>query len=79
MFHLFIATPEEVIFDGKGTDLIVPGSAGYFEVLTNHAPLISTLIPGRLEFLDETGNKTTRQVTGGLVQVDHNEVAVLLD
>lgn len=79
MYHLFIATPEAVIYDDRAKDLTAPGSVGYFEVLSNHAPLISTLIPGKLEFKDNNDQKQSYIVTGGLVEVDHNHVSVLVD
>ncbi len=79
MYHLFIASPEAVLYDGQAKDLLAPGAAGYFEVLPNHAALISTLQKGRFEFTDEHDQKHTYTLTGGILEVDHNKVSVLAD
>lgn len=79
MYHLFIASPESVIYNGQAKDLIAPGSAGYFEVLSNHAALITTLQQGKFEFTDEHNNKHTYTLPGGILEVDHNKVSVLAD
>jgi len=79
MFHLFIATPEAVLFDTFVSSLKVPGAEGYFEVLKNHAALISSLIPGRIEATDEKGEKWIWAGSDGFIEIFHNEVSVLLD
>lgn len=79
IYHLFIATPEEVIYDGKAKDLKAPGGDGYFEVLSNHAPMISTLKEGKFEYTDANDQKFYFKISGGILEVDHNKVSVLLD
>ena len=79
IFNLFIATPEEVIFDGQAKDLKAPGGSGYFEVLSHHAPMISTLVSGKFEFTSADDQVCHYKISGGILEVDHNQVSVLLD
>lgn len=79
MFHLFLATPENVIFHDKANYLKAPGSEGYFEILPNHAPIISILKQGRVEFIDKEHKKWALEISGGLLEVHHNEVSLLAD
>lgn len=79
MFTLFIATPEEVIYNGEAKDLKVPGASGYFEVLSHHAPTISTLKEGKFEYTDANDQKFHYMISGGILEVDHNKVSVLID
>lgn len=78
-YHFFLATPEKVIFDSQVYSLIAPGEEGYFEVLPNHAPLITTLKPGRLEVVDQEKKKWVWAVSGGFFEVVKNEAALLAD
>ena len=79
IYKLFIATPEEVIYEGEAKDLKAPGTTGYFEVLSNHASMISTLKSGKFEFTNENDQKFHYKISGGILEVDHNKVSVLLD
>lgn len=51
---LQIITPEFVIFDGEVNSVIVPGKKGQFQMLPNHAPIVSTLDKGRIEIHTHT-------------------------
>ena len=44
--HLVIASPEQTVFEGKVDMAVLPGELGEFQVLVNHAPLISSLTAG---------------------------------
>ncbi len=79
MFHLFLATPEEVIFDDEVSDLKAPGAAGYFEILPQHAPFISSLKKGTLEFKDANNKVWVMEIPGGIFEVEHNNASVLAD
>jgi len=77
--YLEILTPQKKFFGGDIKLLKVPGSSGSFEVLVNHAPIISTLEKGILKFIttsDETMNYT---IDGGVVQVSDNKIIVLVE
>ena len=44
--HLVIVSPERMLFDGKVSQVTLPGELGEFQVLVNHAPIISSLVAG---------------------------------
>lgn len=79
MYHLFIATPDKVIFDGQAKWLLAPGTVGYMEILTDHASIISSLKPGRMEVIDQEGKKWLWAISGGYLDVMHNDVSLLAD
>lgn len=79
MLHLFMATPEKISFDGMVESLLVPGMAGYFEVLKDHMPIIASLTAGKLVVRDEKQQKIIWAISGGIVEVFHNEATVLGD
>jgi F-type H+-transporting ATPase subunit epsilon len=79
MYHLQVLTPENVIFDEMVTAIIAPGTDGYLGVLANHAPLITSLQPGILIITDQHKVKHYYKVTGGFLEVNHNEASLLVD
>lgn len=76
--HLEILTPEKKIFEGEVSIATLPGADGSFQVLDNHAPLISLLKEGVIEYKDKTARHTVH-ITGGVVEVLSNKVMVLAD
>ena len=54
---LEIITPEKRLFDGNVKLIQVPGTKGSFEILKNHAPVISTLIHGTVKVIDENNKQ----------------------
>ena len=78
-FHLNILTSEKNIYAGSAASLTAPGEAGYLGVLADHAPLVTTLMPGKVSFKDEAGKQTVLESKGkGFLEVFKNEVTVLL-
>jgi len=76
--HLEIVTPEKKIFDGEVTIATFPGADGSFQVMDHHAPLISLLKEGVVEYKSkDVANQIT--ITGGVVEVLKNNVVVLAD
>ena len=57
----------------------MPGMVGDFLVLSNHAPCISSIRPGFLEFSVGTSDKQRYFVSGGIIEVINNMVSVLVD
>lgn len=47
--HLSVLTPDVEYFSGQITSIKVPGAAGQFQVLKNHAPIVSALVDGAVE------------------------------
>lgn len=75
--HLQILTPEKTAFDGEVESISVPGEAGGFEVLKDHAPILSSLIPGDVRLL--SGGKTENfHVSFGFLEFSHNRGVILV-
>jgi F-type H+-transporting ATPase subunit epsilon len=74
--HLEILTPEKKIFDGDVTIVTFPGANGSFQVMDNHAPLISLLNKGKVEYKSKEGSQSVI-ISGGVVEVLKNKVVVL--
>ena len=79
MFRLSIVTPEKVCIEADVKSLTAPGSDGYLGVLSHHAPLITTLIPGKLEFRDAQDIIHIMAVTNGFLEVSANRATILAD
>ncbi|HLQ67042.1 MAG TPA: ATP synthase F1 subunit epsilon [Candidatus Limnocylindrales bacterium] len=78
-FTFRLVTPQRIVFEGQVVSIQVPGSEGYLGVLAHHAPLITTLKPGRLEMRHPSGGVTAYAVTGGFLEVSDNVASVLAD
>ena len=74
MLTLKIVSPERIEFTGEVESVKVPGSQGNFEILTDHAPIISSLQKGVVEY---DGQKL--DILGGFVAVQKNEVSVCVE
>jgi F-type H+-transporting ATPase subunit epsilon len=78
MMQIQVLTPTGKIFEGNCTAVIVPGSGGEFEVLQNHAAIVSSLEPGNVRITLSDGTKKTFSIQSGFVEVLKNEVALLI-
>lgn len=76
--YLEILTPEKKIFEGNVSIATFPGADGSFQVMDNHAPLISLLKEGLVEYKSKEANSSIR-ITGGVVEVLQNKVVLLAD
>ena len=55
--YLEIVTPEAVVFKADVDAVKVPGHDGEFQMLNNHAPIVSTLVEGEVKIQLATSNK----------------------
>jgi F-type H+-transporting ATPase subunit epsilon len=76
--NLTILSPDKEIFSGAVKSVKVPGSAGQFEMLDNHAPIVSSLAKGEVRVIKANGEKITLKVEGGFVEILNNEVSLLV-
>ena len=76
--HLEILTPEKKVFEGDVTIATFPGADGSFQVMDNHAPLISLLKEGVVEYKSKESSKNVT-ITGGVVEVLNNKIILLAD
>ena len=74
MLKLKIVSPEKIEFTGDVERVVVPGTQGQFEILSNHAPIISTLQKGVVEY---DGHQLP--ILGGFVEVPKNNVSLCVE
>jgi F-type H+-transporting ATPase subunit epsilon len=72
--NLEIITPDRKVFSGEVEIVTLPGSAGSFQVLKDHAAIVSTLGKGILK-----ADKQEFTIDGGVVEVLNNKVLVLAE
>ncbi|MBO5466475.1 MAG: ATP synthase F1 subunit epsilon [Prevotella sp.] len=75
---LKIVSPEKVEFSGEIKSVIVPGCSGEFQILENHAPLISLLETGKVVYEDASG-KHQLMIESGFVEIQKNEVSLCVE
>lgn len=78
MLKLKIVSPEKIEFDGEVESVLVPGTLGSFEILQNHAPIISSLNKGVVTYVTAQG-KNDLEVIGGFVSVNQNQVNLCVE
>ena len=87
--HLEIVSPEKTIFSGEAKSVHLPGSEGHFQVLNNHAPIVSTLKKGEIlidgvdnqesDFLDFSNGNASLEIKSGVVEMKKNKLIILVD
>ena len=77
--HLEIITPDKKVFEGEVSLIQLPGSKGAFEMLNNHAPIISTLEKGTIRIKEKNGNEQHFEVDGGVIENKANKIIVLVE
>lgn len=79
MLKLKIVSPEGVAYEGNVESVSVSGSLGQFQILNNHAPIISLLEAGEVIYKDLAGERKVKTVKGGFVEVQQNNVNVCVE
>jgi F-type H+-transporting ATPase subunit epsilon len=77
--NLQIITPDTRIYEGEVKLVQVPGSKGSFQVLKNHAPIISTLEEGEIRIIDDKNHTALFPISGGVIEVKNNEIIILAE
>lgn len=75
---LKIVSPEKIVFEGDVDSVTVPGTLGEFQILQDHAPLISSLGDGKLVYCTGDGEHSMT-IAGGFVEVQKNVVSVCVE
>ena len=75
---LEIISPEKTYFKGEVDSVTLPSVMGPFQILNNHAPLISLLTKGMLVF-STNGHIKEMEITDGFVEVSNNNITVCID
>jgi|TARA_B110000093_G_C12682831_1_gene290872 F-type H+-transporting ATPase subunit epsilon len=76
---LEIITPEKQLFSGEVNSVKFPGSNGGFEVLNNHAPIISTLSKGVIRVITKEKDTKTFDISSGVIEMQKNKIIVLAE
>jgi len=76
---LEIITPDKKVFEGEVKLIQLPGSKGGFEILKNHAPIISTLEKGTIKIIEKNGEERLFEVDGGVIENKSNKIIVLVE
>jgi len=76
--NLEIITPDTTIYEGEAELVQLPGIDGSFEILNNHAPLISALKQGKIK-IKKDGKEEFFDINGGVIEVQENKVLILAE
>ena len=88
--QLEIVSPEKTILTGEVNSVYLPGSEGYFQILNNHAPIVSTLKKGEIlidgvdsdiksDVLDFSNGRASLEIKSGVVEMKKNKLIILVD
>lgn len=79
LIDLEIVSPVKSVFKGKVKSVSAPGVLGGFQVLYNHAPLVSTLGIGKVKLELENGGEDLYAISGGIFEVNDNKATILAE
>lgn len=74
-----IITPDTKIYEGEIKSVRVPGKKGSFQVLKDHAPIISTLENGPVIIVDDNDEEKMFEIDGGVIEVKANKIILLAE
>ena len=73
-----ITKPDSTLYDGEAKLVQLPGTGGKFEILENHAPIISSLQSGTIRLTDANDKEVTFEIRGGVVKGQQNDILILV-
>jgi F-type H+-transporting ATPase subunit epsilon len=79
MLQVDIVTPAKVIYSGLAESVTVPGSKSPFQILNNHAPIVSSLDDGIVKVVTDTHQELVYKTSSGFVELQHNKISVLVE
>jgi F-type H+-transporting ATPase subunit epsilon len=74
-----IITPEDSVYKGEASLIQLPGMDGLFELLENHAPMITMLSVGNAKLVDKDNQTIFFEIQGGVVEVLKNKILILAE
>lgn len=77
-FAFSVVAPDRSVVDTQATSAVLPGLDGYFGIMGGHAPLISALRPGIVEYV-ENNQRLLMVIGGGFCEVTGEKVTILAD
>jgi len=76
---LEIITPEKELYNGTVSSVKVPGSAGEFEILNNHASIVSSLINGNIRVINDKEEELNFNIKSGVIEMQKNKIVILAE
>ena len=76
---LEIITPEKELYNGIVTSVKIPGSAGEFEILNNHASIVSSLINGKIRVINDKQEELNFNIKSGVIEMQKNKIVILAE
>tara|TARA_B100000242_G_scaffold98461_1_gene67715 strand:- start:620 stop:856 length:237 start_codon:yes stop_codon:yes gene_type:complete len=76
---LEIITPEKELYNGTVTSVKIPGSAGEFEILNNHASIVSSLINGNIRVINDNQEELNFNIKSGVIEMQKNKIVILAE
>ena len=77
--QLEIITPDKKLFEGEVSLVQLPGKDGSFELLNNHAPIVSALGVGKIKIVDKDGKTQFFEIKSGVIEMSKNKIIVLAE
>ena len=74
-----ILTLEKVLCSTEAISVIVPGENGRFEMLKNHAPIVSTLKAGNIKIIDNNNKEENIDIISGSIEMVNNKITILAE
>ena len=74
-----IVSPERLVLSETVSAVTVPGTEGYFTVMADHAPFMTTLRPGFITVNKTTGRDEIFFVKGGFADVSPEGLTILAE
>ena len=73
-----ITKPDSTLYDGEAKLVQLPGTGGLFEILDNHAPIISSLSKGTVRLIGTSDQEQTFDIRGGVIKGQQNDLLILV-
>lgn len=73
-----ILAPEKLLFEGEIKSVKLQGLNGKFEILNNHAPIVSVLVKSDVVVKDMEDNEHTFSIKGGMLEMSDNKISILV-
>ena len=77
-FYLEILTPSKKVFEGNVLSVTLPGTVGEFQILHDHAPIISSLEVGRMKLRSTSEAESVYAISNGVAEGLKNKVLILV-
>lgn len=77
--NIEILTLEKILLSTEAKSVVLPGKSGRFEILNNHAPIISILDSGTIKVTDTKNEERHIEIISGSVEMINNKVTILAE